>query len=218
MSAVPLLAPLSQARGRIHAAAMQLFAERGVTRVNISELAEAAGMARGTIYSHVTDIDSLFEEVAAELAHDMTARVVASFAGISDPARRLAIGVRQFIRRAHEEPLWGRFVSRFGLSDPTWQEVQATAPFADVVAGIESGRYRISRDQVPAMVSLIAGGTLAAMQPVLQGHCTWREIGADTAELMLVALGLSHKEARELARSELPPLLNMPRSRSHDPA
>jgi len=51
-----------------------------------------------------------------------------------------------------------------------------------------------------------AGGTLAAMLPVLDGHGTWREIGSDTTELLLTALGVDREEARTLARSELPPL------------
>ena len=41
MAADPSQIPLSQARRRIHLAAMQLFAERGVTKVNISELAQS---------------------------------------------------------------------------------------------------------------------------------------------------------------------------------
>ena len=135
---------------------MKLFAERGVTKVNISELATAAGMARGTIYSHVPDVDGLFEEVAAQLAREMTERVVAGFAGISDPAQRLAIGVRQYIRRAHEEPLWGRFMSRFGLGPEVLQAVPSTVAVADLQAGMESGRYRIGREQLPAMVGLLA--------------------------------------------------------------
>lgn len=102
MAADPSQIPLSQARRRIYAAAMKLFAESGLTKVSISELAAAAGMARGTIYSHVPDVDRLFEDVAGQLAHEMTERVVAGFAGISDPAERLAVGVRQYIRRAHE--------------------------------------------------------------------------------------------------------------------
>ena len=61
MAADPDLLPLNQARRRIPAAAMKLFAERGVTKVNISELAAAAGMARGTIYSHVPDMERLFD-------------------------------------------------------------------------------------------------------------------------------------------------------------
>ncbi len=195
---------IHQARRRIHAAAMKLFAERGVTKVNISELAAAAGVARGTIYSHVPDVDALFDEVAAQLAREMTERVVAGFAGVEDPAQRLSIGVRQYVRRAHEEPLWGRFMSRFGLSPTVIETVMGSEPLRDLQAGIASGRYVIAREQVPTMVALLSGGTLAAMLPVLDGHVTWREAGSDVAELMLVALGLDRSEARQLARCELP--------------
>ncbi len=206
MSANPEILSLNQTRRRIHAAAVKLFAERGVTRVSISELAAAAGMARGTIYSHVGDIERLFEEVAAQLAHEMNARVVAGFAGLSDPAQRLATGVRQYIRRAHEEPPWGRFMSHFGLSPALLRALLAGAPLADLRAGVESGRYRIGAEQLPAMLGLLAGGTLAAMLPVLDGHGTWRQIGADTAELLLVALGVDRVEAQAVAAAELPPL------------
>jgi hypothetical protein len=41
---------------------------------------------------------------------------------------------------------------------------------------------------------------------VLEGHGTWRDVGSDTAELVLVALGVTREEARALARSELAPL------------
>ncbi|MCU0967014.1 MAG: TetR/AcrR family transcriptional regulator [Burkholderiaceae bacterium] len=207
--AVPGFAPLTPARRRIHTAAMKLFAEHGVTRVNISELAAAAGMARGTIYSHVPDIEGLFEEVAAHLAREMNDRVGAGFSGIADPAQRLSIGVRQYLRRAHEEPPWGRFMSRFGLSHALLQSVMGGRPLADLVAGIESRRYALRQEQLPAMVGLLAGGTLAAMPPVLDGHSTWRDIGAHTVELMLVALGLGRDEAKSLAGCELPPLAEM---------
>jgi AcrR family transcriptional regulator len=206
MAAAPSLIPLTQARRRIHAAAMKLFAESGDTKVSISELATAAGMARGTIYSHVPDVDRLFEDVAGQLAQEMTERVVAGFAGISDPAQRLAIGVRQYIRRAHEEPLWGRFMSRFGLSPAVMRSVMSSEALTDFETGVASGRYRIAPSQLSAMVALLAGGTLAAMLPVLDGHGTWREVGSDTAELLLAALGVDRDEARALARSALPPL------------
>ena len=206
MAADPSLIPLTQARRRIHAAAMKLFAESGDTKVSISELATAAGMARGTIYSHVPDVGRLFEDVAGQLAQEMTARVVAGFAGISDPAQRLAIGVRQYIRRAHGEPLWGRFMSCFGLSPAVMRSVMSSEALTDFETGVASGRYRIAPSQLSAMVALLAGGTLAAMLPVLDGHGTWREVGSDTAELLLAALGVDRDEARALARSELPPL------------
>ena len=198
------LSPAPSALRRIHAAAMKLFAERGVTKVSISELAAASGMARGTIYSHVPDIDTLFEDVAAAMAQEMIERIVVGFAGVTDPAMRLSIGVRQYIRRAHEEPVWGRFISRFGFSSALLREVLSSAPAADFVAGIDTGRYKISPDQVLAMVGLLTGGTMAAMLAVLDGHRTWRDIGADAVELLLLALGLARDEARALACSDLP--------------
>ena len=206
MSKNPDLLPLNQARRRIHAAAMNLFAEHGVTKVHVSELAAAAGMARGTIYSHVPDVERLFEDVAAGLAHEMIVRVKAGFAGVDDPAARLSIGVRQYIRRAHEEPLWGRFMSRFGLSPTLLQALLDSDPLADLQAGVDSDRYHIGRAQLPAMVGLLAGGTLAAMLPVLDGHATWRDSGSATAELLLLALGIERAQARALATMELPPL------------
>jgi AcrR family transcriptional regulator len=208
------LLPPNPARQRIHAAAMKLFAERGVTKVNISELAAAAGMARGTIYSHVPDVERLFEVVAAGLAHEMIARVTAGFAGVADPAARLSIGVRQYVRRAHEEPPWGRFMSRFGLSPALLQALLDSDPLADLRAGVDSGRYRIGREQLPAIVGLLAGGTLAAMLPVLEGHTTWRDSGTDTVELLLVALGIDRVQARAIATIELPPLPPLPVSHS----
>jgi hypothetical protein len=118
----------------------------------------------------------------------------------------VTIGVRPSIRRAHEEPLWGRFMTRVGLGAEVMQSVMASEAQTDITAGVESGRYLIGRAQVAAMVALLAGATLAAMLPVLEGHGTWRKVGCDTAELLLVALGLSRDEARALAAGELPPL------------
>lgn len=189
---------------------MQLFADQGVTKVTVSELAAAAGMARGTIYSNVPDIDSLFEEVAAELVRDMVERVMLGFGGIDDPARQLAIGVRLYIRRAHEEPLWGRFMTRFALSTASLQAVLTSDPAANLQRGVENARYRIRPEQLPAMIGMLTGSTLAAMLPVLEGFGTWREIGADTAELLLVVLGLEREEAQQLARMELPVLPVLP--------
>jgi AcrR family transcriptional regulator len=196
----------SAVQRRIHAAAQRFFAETGATRINVSELAAAAGMARGTIYANVPDLDSLFEIVAAQLVAEMVGRVDVGLAGVDDPARRLSIGIRQYVRRAHEDPPWGRFMSRFGLSLSTMLAVRDGNPAIDLQAGIASGRYRVVPEQLTAVIAMISGSTLAAMLPVLEGHRTWRDVGSDTVELVLLALGLPRREAKSLARCDLPPL------------
>ncbi|KVZ18417.1 TetR family transcriptional regulator [Burkholderia cepacia] len=195
---------------RIHRAAFELFAQKGETQVSISELAQAAGIARGTVYNHVPSPEALFETVAAQMAEEMHKRVVASFVGITDPAQRLANGIRYFIRRAHEEPHWGRFLSRFAFSDDTLQGLWTGPTMRDVVAGLEQQRYNFRPEQLHSAMAVIAGSALASIVLVLDGHRTWRDAGSDTAELVLRSLGVDNETARRHATAELPPLAELP--------
>ncbi|WP_018440926.1 TetR/AcrR family transcriptional regulator [Trinickia symbiotica] len=192
---------------RIHRAAFQLFAEKGETQVSISELAQAAGIARGTVYNHVPSPEALFETVAAQMAEEMHGRVVASFADITDPAQRLANGIRYFIRRAHEEPHWGRFLSRFAFSHGALQGLWTGPAMHDVLDGLQQRQYDFRPDQMHSAMALIGGAVLASIVLVLEGHRTWRDAGSDTAELVLRGLGVGTEAARRYATTELPPLM-----------
>lgn len=197
---------LAPAQVRIYEAAVRLFAQRGTTHANASELAQAAGVARGTIYNNIADLDSLFEEVAAALADEMHERVLASFQSVDDPAHRLARGIRLFVRRAHEEPNWGRFIARFGLTTATLRGMISGQPARDLRDGLASGRYVFRSDQFESVVAFIGSSTLAAMWLVINGEKTWREAGPDAAEMILRSIGVPLEEARALAAAELPPL------------
>lgn len=204
------MAQTSAAQQRIHKAALQLFAERGHTQVTISELAEAAGIARGTVYNNLKNPDSLFESVAALLADDMIQRVQLLFVAIEDPALRLATGIRLWLRRAHAEPQWGRFLVRFAFGSVALQEFWTGPPVVDLMHGIERGRYQAKAEQLPTLVAMVTGTALGAIFLVLEGRRTWRDAGSEAAELILVALGLSREEAHALANAELPSLPDAP--------
>lgn len=197
---------LNSAQRRIHQAALRLFAERGVSQVSISELAQEAGVARGTIYNNVETIDHLFTQVASQLSKEMHLRVSKSFADLQDPAERLANGIRFFIRRTHEEPHWGAFLNRFAMSDASLREMFYSQATADLLQGLQQGRYKFRQEQLIAVITLVSSTTLGAMFLVGEGIKAWREAGSDTAELVLKALGVSEAEARQLATTELPAL------------
>lgn len=198
--------PLNAAQQRIRRAALALFAERGVTQLNISELAQAAGVTRGTIYNNLQQPDSLFQDVAAALAAEMNERVTRSFAGIDDPAVRMANGIRHYVRRAHEEPDWGRFLIRFAFSNMALQEMWNGPPVRDIMQGCEQGRFLCRPEQLAPVVALLAGSVLGAIFLVLDGVKTWREAGSEMAELVLIALGVARDEAGAIARLALPAL------------
>jgi AcrR family transcriptional regulator len=191
---------------RISDAAVRLFVEKGTTQLTISELAQAANVARGTLYRNIGSVGDLFDRIVAEFSADMHTRVSASFAGIDDPAARLAIGVRLWVRYAHENPTIGRFAVRFGLSEESLRSVMTGPPMDDISAGVAAGRYHIGVLSVDSIASLVLGATVSAMWMVLEGHQTWREAGSSTAELLLRALGIEAAEAREISVAELPRL------------
>lgn len=197
---------LDPVQRRIHEAAVRLFAQHGSTRINVRDLAEAAGVARGTIYNNVRSVDTLFEEIAGQLAGEMHERISLAFGKTEDPALRLAIGVRLFLRRTHDEPNWGRFMCRFGQTAAQLREVWYGPPMQDLVDGIEQGRYNIGKEQLTTATAMLAGGTFGACLLVLEGYRGWREAGSEAAALILRALGISAEEAQILADAELPEL------------
>jgi AcrR family transcriptional regulator len=191
---------------RISDAAVRLFVEKGTTQLTISELAQAANVARGTLYRNIGSVEELFDRIVAELSAGLHRRVSASFTGINDPAARLSIGVRLWVRYAHENPTIGRFAVRFGLSEEALRSVMTGPPMEDISAGVAGGRYDIGVLNTDSVASLVLGATVSAMWMVLEGHQTWREAGSSAAELLLRALGIESAEAREISTAELPRL------------
>ena len=191
---------------RISVAAMRLFTEKGATDVTISELANEAGVARGTLYRNFESTEELFNKVVADFSDEMHERVTRTFAGIDDAAMRLAIGVRLWVRYAHENPLMGRFAVRFALTEQSLRAMFTGPPMRDVSAGIAAGRYDIDESMTPGVASLVIGATVSAMWMVLEGHQTWRDAGSSTAELLLRALGIDRDEAHRISTAELPTL------------
>ncbi|MBC9252827.1 TetR family transcriptional regulator [Pseudomonas alcaligenes] len=188
---------------------MRLFAEKKGADISIRELANVAGVARGTIYKNLESIESLFESVATQLAAEMNERIVKSITPDLDPAQRLANGIRFYLRRAHEEPHWGYFLARYSATTASLQKLWEGPPVHDVLSGLTSQRYNFRPEQLVSVTGLIAGAVLAAISLVLEGHRTWRDAGPETAELVLKALGVPLKEARAFATSPLPPLPNL---------
>ncbi|MED5608987.1 TetR/AcrR family transcriptional regulator [Pseudomonas sp. JH-2] len=197
---------MSAIEKRIHDAAIRIFAERRMDEINVSELAQTAGVARGTIYKKLESVDSLFENVASQLAAEMNERVGLSAAPDLDPAQRLANGIRFYIRRAHEEPHWGAFLVRYSATSLSLQKMWDGPPARDVLDGLSKHRYSFRPEQMVSVIGMLAGSVLIAIALVLEGHKTWRDAGADTAELVLRALGVPPEEAHAFASAPLPVL------------
>lgn len=191
---------------RINDAAMRLFAERGTPDVPVSDVAAAAGIARGTLYRNVGSISELYDQVRAQVAAELHQRNVdvMDAAGITDPPHRLATGTRLIVRIAHEDPSMAKFLVRFAMSDESFRELVSGPPMQDINAGIATGRYSTQPGEEVSIASMLLGTVVSAMWLVLEGHQGWRQAGTGAAQLALRALGVSPEEASELAQTPLP--------------
>ena len=200
----------STAERRIHEAALRIFARSGRTDLTISELANEAGVARGTVYNYVQPDEDLFDSVTARLTAEMYRRVNKSIA-TTDAANtslgRLAMGIRLYIRRAHEDPLWGKFIYSFGFRAKVLHKLWSSNPTEDLLACVQNGQVHADPERLRSTVSFIAGVVSGAIYLVATGHDTWRNAGTHAVEFVLQALGVPRTTVVSLASQDLPTLL-----------
>lgn len=100
---------LGAERGRLAAerildAAADLFVERGVGPVGMSEIARAAGCSRATLYRYFADRDELHTAYVHREARRVGREVAAAVHGIDDPAELVTEAVVDAVRRVRETP------------------------------------------------------------------------------------------------------------------
>jgi len=94
-------APPPERRAAILAAAQACFWRNGVRRTAIEDVAESAGLAKGTIYLYFASKEELFAALAAELCAESLDAVEAALAGRGTLAQRLAAALDAKIGHFH---------------------------------------------------------------------------------------------------------------------
>lgn len=75
-------------------AAISVFAEKGIARAKMIEVAEAAGIGKGTIYEYFRSKEDLFEYAVNRFFEIFNAQLYHELEKTDDPSRRLEIIVR----------------------------------------------------------------------------------------------------------------------------
>lgn len=155
-------------RQRIIDATMRLVAERGLNDVTMVVVAEAAGVARGTVYNHYDDIASILADAAAAHNAEAIASLRQALLVVDDPVdslQQLAHHLAAIASHGHAPDL------RDGLP-PQWRE-QARAfdheveqQLRRIVAeGMAGGAFRDDLD--PTTVSIVLRQALAGMSEAI---------------------------------------------------
>jgi AcrR family transcriptional regulator len=184
-------------------AAVQVIAERGLAATTMQQVAQAAGMAPGTVYNHFATREDLVARLAVVIGLSLSRVIAESSSAIEDGAQRMAIGQRRYVWLAAESPAWALLLLDVGAASPHLLATLEGYILADLRLGVKQKRFKVPSEA--AAMDVINGVCTSAMRRVAMGAAPPRhDIAA--ASLVLRALGLPPDEALEVARRPLPEL------------
>lgn len=189
---------------RITEAALRLYSSRPRSKLSIQDIAQAAGVSRGTIYNHFDSLDQLLSLVANKVVEEMNDLTSLDTALERDPAVITALRIRMYMQKYSEDPGWGRMILDYGVNHPGLIENKQAPIYKDIQRGILIGRFKIEERLLPMAAFMAAGATFAAMKLVEKKEKTWQEASSEVNELLLISLGIDASEAKWIAENTLP--------------
>ncbi len=186
-------------RTRLIEAAVVVMLREGYDRATIAEIAREADLGFGTFYSHFESKEAIFRAAIDETREVRTHLLLSALEGVDAIPERVATTCALFVQLAGRYPDVTRFLldARRRAENPG-QEA-AVFPFGDLVEeGCESGELELPDPQ--ATVAATSGAMLGLIQEMLAGRLQCSAAALAAADVSLRLLGLSPREAAEMAR------------------
>lgn len=99
-------------RARILAAALELMGEFGYRKTTVNEIAERAGVAKGTVYLYFRDKQEILMSIVREKLSTLVARVMEGIKGAHDVPTRLTRGIRQVLEYHRQDAIMNRIFTQ----------------------------------------------------------------------------------------------------------
>ncbi len=157
----------SPTRDKLYTAAVSLIAEKGYSSTSVEEIAERAGVAKGTVYYNFPSKTALFEGLLEHGVGILTTAFTGAAASCEDPLDALDAVVRAELAYIEAYPAFAQLLlSEMWRTNRSWKDTlallreQVVAVLADVLrAAVARGQLREGLD-VGVTASAIFGMTL----------------------------------------------------------
>jgi AcrR family transcriptional regulator len=182
-------------RQQLVTAGTAILAEKGEA-LTISDVVARAEVSNGTFYNYFADRDELIDTLAELSLITLAAQSAIETLADQDPARRFAYATLRVLRRAAEDPTWGRVVLRLLDRRHAYSRDIGGYLREDLTSGFDEGRFEYGPDEIT--MDVVVGLILMSIRRIVRG-----EVSPDHAERALerglTILGIAKDEARTLA-------------------
>ncbi|RRR96770.1 TetR/AcrR family transcriptional regulator [Glycomyces terrestris] len=194
----------ARTRAALLSAARTLLTARDPAEVSIQEITDAADVGFGSFYNHFSSKQELFEVAVEEVIEEHGAMLDEITASIADPAEVFAASIRITARFPKTHPEMAKIIERVGqryLTSPTGLAPRA---LRDLERARDVGRIDFGDPEV--LIACVGGALLGVIHlALLRSEPAAIDAASDElAANLLLMLGLSAEEAREIARRPLP--------------
>ena len=183
-------------RARLLAGAMSRIAAAGPGAVSIDDIIAEAGVSRGTFYKYFPSPDALLSELAVEIANGLIRMAEPVVLSRSDPAERVACGIRVVARLAIAHPLAASCLARMGWPGTDGSHVLLDYVRRDLEEGIRQERFKPL--PIALALNVVTGAVLGATRSMLEPDCV-ADFAEQTAAAAMRALGVDARTAERIA-------------------
>ena len=190
----------AETRERITDAALGLLLEEGATKLPLSDVAERADVAFGSLYTYFENKEAIVDAVVAKALGNLMDATRTDADLYDDPAEEVAAAARRVVRIAYDERELAVALVNLHRAEARFVAILAPRSQELLERGIEAGRFEIT-DPGAVTAYLLAGG-FELIRGVLDGR-----YGEDAdiicADTSLRTCGLPPDEARRIAERSL---------------
>lgn len=183
----------------------KVMASKGIDAATMAEIAELADVGAGTVYNYFASKDELAMCVMERVMDLLAQRIEAVTNTFEDPGQVYAFGIRNVMKAATTDHRWRWLLRRSEVIADAMYRVMGPYAIRDIRNAVSGGRYQTEDPELAWRMAThaIVGYSLAICD---------QKIGPDKIDEAVVNLlgmvGVSRKEAWEIARRATPELAN----------
>ena len=190
-------------RARILSAAETLMRNQPIDSITIQNITESADVGHGSFYLHFKSKYEVLIPIIQKTAQENDDKVRMITSDTTDPAEIVAVSARHMGRMILSDDLWQWTLKHAAVPIMEMQNAFGRFGERDFENGVRTGRFQVNDADVVGSFAL--GGYVSCIMSALDKDNSAQRID-NGVEIMLRAVGLTIKEANELAHKPLPEL------------
>lgn len=179
------------------------MARKGIDAATMSEIADLADVASGTVYNYFASKDELVVSVMEQVMERLARRVIVATTGFCDPARFYAFGLRCLMEAATTDQRWRWLLRRAEVISDVMYRVIGPYALKDIRTGAAAGRFRV---EDPELVWRQTTYAIVGFSVAVCDHNLPPDKIDEAVVNLLGMVGVDRDSAWELARRPSPKL------------